>query len=477
MQTILNLEFNMKSLQIPANIFVRLCMLVTLAGLSFGCYGQAKQFKKIAREIDELVSKNYVNYTPGCALLVSKHGEVILEKGYGIANLELQVPMRPEMVFRIGSITKQFTAVAILQLIEEGKLHLSDSIQKFISTFDTKGKKITIENLLTHTSGIKGYEQLDAKIPNAVRIDFHPKLVIDSLSKLPLDFAPGTAYAYSNSNYYLLGFIIEIVTGISYQRYVKDNLIDKAGLVATYYENTTQLIPNRANGYFKTEGTYRNSDFISMSLVYSAGALRSNVRDLYKWHRALYDGKIIKKESFERALKPNILSDGNKTEYGFGYFIKNENGISSVGHGGAIDGFRAIEMYYPEKELYITLMCNSESENFEKLYKSISDIAIGVSKAANKEFKLSEQTLDSYTGLYRNEHYNVTIKIYLANGRLYGDLSNGTGANLMFMALTDSTFILPDIQRIKTSAEFVQEKGKVTKVLITQEAPVEFIKL
>jgi len=457
---------------------MRLYLFILYTGLSTLSFGQSKQDKELVKQIDKSISDNYKNYAPGCAVLIAKNGEVLLEKGYGTANIELNVQMKSEMVFRIGSITKQFTAMAILQLVDKGQMALTDSIQKFIKDFHFKGKTITIENLLTHTSGIKGYEQLDPKVPNAMRIDFSPKAVIDSLDKLSLEFDPNTRYNYSNSNYFLLGYIIEQVSGKSYQQYVKENIIEPAGLSSTFYESQTQLITNRANGYLLSDGKYWNADFISMALVYSAGALRSNVADLYKWHKALYEGKIVKRETFLRAIQPYKLADGRQIDYGYGFFNKTENGINAIGHGGAIDGFRAIEMHYPEQEIYITLLCNSESDNFERFFQSISNIILGI-KAENeqKEIKLSGEVLDSYVGTYKNDKYNVSIKIYRANSRIYGDLSNGTGSNMVFLALTETQFFLPDIQRVKTIADFVKENGKVTKIILTQEQPVEFTKI
>jgi len=457
---------------------MRLYLFILYTGLSTLSFGQSKQDKELVKQIDKSISDNYKNYAPGCAVLIAKNGEVLLEKGYGTANIELNVQMKSEMVFRIGSITKQFTAMAILQLVDKGQMALTDSIQKFIKDFHFKGKTITIENLLTHTSGIKGYEQIDAKIPNVMRIDFSPKAVIDSLDKLSLEFDPNTRYNYSNSNYFLLGYIIEQVSGKSYQQYVKENIIEPAGLSSTFYESQTQLITNRANGYLLSDGKYWNADFISMALVYSAGALRSNVADLYKWHKALYEGKIVKRETFLRAIQPYKLADGRQIDYGYGFFNKTENGINAIGHGGAIDGFRAIEMHYPEQEIYITLLCNSETDNFERFFQSISNIILGI-KAENeqKEIKLSGEVLDSYVGTYKNDKYNVSIKIYRANSRIYGDLSNGTGSNMVFLALTETQFFLPDIQRVKTIADFVKENGKVTKIILTQEQPVEFTKI
>lgn len=448
---------------------------IALYTLSFG---QNKQDKELVKQVHQSISANFANYTPGCAVLLAKKGEVLLEKGFGAANLELNTPMKPEMVFRIGSITKQFTAVSILQLMEKGKISLSDSIQKFIKNFHFKGKTITIEHLLTHSSGIRGYEQIDAKVPNAIRVDFSPKTVIDSLNHLSLEFDPGTKYNYSNSNYFLLGYIIEMATGKTYQQYLEENIFTPAGLHATFYENQEQIIANRASGYSFSNGKYRNAGFISMSTVYSAGALLSTASDLFKWHQALYNGQLIKKETFAKAITPYKFNNGRQVDYGYGFFIKTENGINSIGHGGAIDGFRAIEMYYPDQDIFVALLVNSETDNFERFFQSISDIITG-KKANNelKEIKLSSDLLDSYTGTYKNDQYKVSIKIYRANGRIYGDLSNGTGSYLMFMALTDTQFFLPDIQRVKTMAEFVKENGKVTKVILTQEEPIEFLKV
>lgn len=457
---------------------MKLYLFILFTGLFTLSFGQNKQDKELVKQIDKSISDNYKNYASGCAVLIAKKGEVLLEKGYGTANIELNVPMKSEMVFRIGSITKQFTAMASLQLVDKGQIALTDSIQKYIKDFQFKGKTITIENLLTHTSGIKGYEQIDVKVPNAMRVDFSPKTVIDSLDKLSLEFDPNTRYNYSNSNYFLLGYIIEQVSGKSYQQFIKENIIEPVGLSATFYESQTELIPNRANGYSSSDGKYWNADFISMALVYSAWALRSNISDLYKWHKALYEGKIVKKETFLKAIQPYKLVDGKQIDYGYGFFNKTENGINSIGHGGAIDGFRAVEMYYPRQDIFISLLCNSETDNFERFFQSISNIILGI-KADNevKEIKLSGEILESYVGTYKNDKYNVSIKIYRANGRIYGDLSNGTGSYLMFMALTDTKFFLPDIQRVKTIADFVKENGKVTKVILTQEEPVEFTKV
>lgn len=455
---------------------MKFSLSVLLAAVALLSFAQGKADKDRVKQVDQYMAGTYANYAPGCALLIAKKGEVLLEKGYGTCNLELKVPMQPNMVFRIGSITKQFTAVAILQLVEKGQIALTDSIQKFVKNFHFKGNTITIENLLTHTSGIIGYEHLDAKLPNAMRIDFLPATVIDSLDQRPLEFEPNTKYSYSNSNYFLLGYIIELVSGKSYQQYLKENIFEPAALQATFYESATAIIPNRANGYAYSDGKYSNPDFISMSLVYGAGALRSTVSDLYQWHQALYAGKIIAKTLLAKATQPYVLANGKQIEYGYGFFNKTENGITAIGHGGAIDGFRALSMYYPEKDIFIALLLNSDQDNFEQLFEAISNKVLDIKTGYDtKEVKVRQEILNRYVGTYKNEQYNQSMTIQMGgDGRLYCTLSNGTGTNMVLFAQDETLFVLPEVKRIRTTLQFVVENGKATKVIWAQENTGEF---
>lgn len=441
-------------------------------------FGQNKQEKALLKQVDNYVSDNHTRYSPGCAVLIAKNGNIVFEKGYGSANLELNVRVQPETVFRIGSITKQFTAIAILQLVEKGKIALDDSIQKFIKNYHYKGKTITIENLLTHTSGIKGYEGIDVKIPNAIRVDFSPEILIDSLDKLTLDFLPGSQYRYSNSNYFLLGKIIEQVSGLKYQTYLNKHIFTPLGLSSTYYDNPDEIVKNRASGYTNVSAEYKNAGFISMSTVYSAGALLSNVKDLYRWHQGLYNGELIKKETLQKAIMPYRLADGNLSEYGYGFFIRQENDVKSIGHGGAIDGFRAVELYYPEMDMFIVLLCNSEQDNFMELFSSISQIVSGKGMPTEyKDVKISEELLDLYVGKYTFlENPKKYVTIYKKEGRLYADLSDGTGLNMVLLGQTNTNFYLPDVWRVPTYIEFVLTNGKVTGLFWTQEQKYEAVK-
>lgn len=419
--------------------------------------------KNHSEKPDQLIAGNYNSIAPGVVFLVAEKGKVIYEKGVGTASKELNVPMRPEMIFQIGSITKQYTAVAVLQLVEQGKISLQDSISKFVEDFPYKGHTITVENLLTHTSGLVDYEVLDFHIPNAIRIDLSPKQLIDSIAKLPLGFIPGTKYNYSNSNYLLLGYIIERITGKKYSQYLQENIFMPAGLTNTYYNQPGQIIMNRACGYTKDSTGNRNVGYISMNQVFSAGALLSNASDLFKWHQALYSYKLLKKETLEKAFTPFKLSTGDSSEYGYGWFIRNFQGNRSIGHGGAIDGFRASEIYFPEKDIFIAGLSNSDDDAFFRLFENVIVQVMGkYLKTSYKDLKIPDAILDSYIGSYTfMEDTTNYINIHREGSRLYADLSNKSGTNMPLLAQSQTIFHLPVVKRIPTTIEFIVEGEKV----------------
>jgi len=272
-------------------LFTILGFLFLLCAISFG---QTKQDKKIKTALDELIPKRFPAIAPGCVVLVAKAGKVIYKKAFGTANLESNIPMEPNMIFRIGSITKQFTAISILQLVEQGKIHLQDSIQKYIVDYPYKGYKITIENLLTQTSGIKDYMAISN--PADERTNYTPKQGVDYFKNEPLEFKPGSQFKYSNSNYYLLGSILEVVTGETYADYLQENVLDKAGLNNTYYIDTSKNITNIPQGYSRFDGKLEKATLQNVTTIYAAGGIMSSVEDLFKWHQALYSNKLINHE-------------------------------------------------------------------------------------------------------------------------------------------------------------------------------------
>jgi CubicO group peptidase (beta-lactamase class C family) len=204
----------------------------------------------LGRSIDSLVLSQIKHTEPGCAILISKNGEIIYKKAFGSANLELNVPLQTDMVFRIGSVTKQFTAVAVLQLMEKGRLSLQDNIQKYLPNFPVKVHNITIEHLMSHTAGLKEYTAIDHADPYIERHDFTLEFLIDHFKNEPLEFEPGTRFSYSNSNYVLLGYIIEKVSGEKYHQYMESHIIKPLGLSSTYYAAEQTIVPKRVVGLY-----------------------------------------------------------------------------------------------------------------------------------------------------------------------------------------------------------------------------------
>lgn len=256
------------------------CCLFLLLSICAGA-----QQKPLNQQLDQLLTARFKPNGPGCEVLVAKHGQIVYQKAFGLADLEFSVPLQPDMVFHLGSITKQFTAVAILQLAEQGKLSLQDSIQKFIPDYPAKGHTITIEHLLTHTSGIKDYMPFHTDKAFLERWDVTPKQLIDTFKNDPLDFEPGTRFAYSNAGYYLLGYIIEKISGKTYQNYITDNILRPLDMTRSYFDTAGIVIPKRVKGYRQDGAVYKNADYWSPSMEYAAGGLISNTGDLFKCNR------------------------------------------------------------------------------------------------------------------------------------------------------------------------------------------------
>jgi CubicO group peptidase (beta-lactamase class C family) len=301
-------------------------------------FTQQKDNKQLTADLDKMLSEQFKTNETGATALVSRNGQIIYKKAFGMANLELNVPMQADNVFRIGSMTKQFTAVAILQLMEQGKLNLQDEITKFIPDYPMNGHKITIEHLLTHTSGIQSYTGMKDYFEK-ITLDWKPSEMVDYFKNQPMEFAPGTQWHYNNSGYFLLGYIIEKITGKTYPQYLEDNFFKPLGMTNSLYGSDTKIIKNRTSGYSNEGSGFENAHPLSMTQPYSAGSIQSTVGDLFKWHQALHAYKLVKKESLDKAFTKYKLTDGKETDYGYGWFMSTVQGSPSIEHGGNVKGF------------------------------------------------------------------------------------------------------------------------------------------
>ncbi len=376
----------------------------------------------MSTEFDKLLSAQFKTDETGCAALVAIKGQIVYKKAFGMANLELNVPMQPDMVFRIGSMTKQFTAVAILQLMEQGKLSLQDDITKFIPDYPTQAYKITIENLLTHTSGIKSYTD-GPEFMKFIKEDLKPEELIDKFKNLPMEFAPGTKWNYSNSGFFLLGYIIEKVSGMKYQDYIEQNLFRPAGMTNSLYGSDRKIIKNRAYPYQADGDNVVNADYMSMLLPYSAGSLMSTVEDLYKWNRALLSNKFVKRETLEKAWTEFKLSDGKGTHYGYGWFLSQVQGSPSIEHGGGINGYLTNGIFLPKEDVFVAVFSNNTAKGPDAVSTKMAAIAIG-KPYVRTETPVPAEMIDQYPGVYDDE--NGTLRMITKEGtQLFSQRSGG----------------------------------------------------
>jgi CubicO group peptidase (beta-lactamase class C family) len=384
----------------------------------FTCYflvpitstAQSQQDASLARKLDELIKQRLPAVGPGCVVLVAKKGQIIYKKAFGISDLRSKKPMLTDMIFRIGSMTKQYTAIAILQLVEQGKIALQDTIQRYATEFPSKGHPITIENVLSQTSGIPDYLTLQNHDPAKDRDVYTPAQGVDYFKDAALNFTPGSKFEYSNSNFYLLGYIIERVTGQSYDSYIKEHLLKPAGLNHTYYIYKGENIPNLTPGYSRPDGkNWEPAELQDPTVMYATGGLTSTVEDIFKWHQALSAGKPISTQTLKKAYTPFKLADGSLSEYAYGWFIRDLDGSTTIEHSGSTDGYQTDEIYLPDEDVFIVALFNGfeYDMDFIMLPNDIARLAAG--KPLRPELKLNDDRLKQYTGTYtyNSEHQMI----------------------------------------------------------------------
>lgn len=328
--------------------------------------------------IDAMVRPLFGADAPGAAILVAKNGKTIFRQGYGLADLATRQPIDPGMAFRLGSVTKQFTAAAILLLEEQGKLNVRDDFRKHLPGFPDKGASITIEHLLTHTSGIPcftGFSEYEANMATDMTVEG----MLATFQDLPLEFTPGERFEYCNSGYFLLGAIIEAASGMSYADYLAHYMFTPLGMLHTAYEGHQRNPVTQVCGYSHDEEKFVPADPLSMSQPYAAGALVSTVDDLARWDLAISSGQLLPETSWHKAFTPYTLADGSSTGYGYGWEVRELQGRPKLEHDGGINGFATHAMRLPGHGLFIAVLTNSDSgiADAEELANQIGAVAIG----------------------------------------------------------------------------------------------------
>jgi CubicO group peptidase (beta-lactamase class C family) len=348
---------------------------------------------------------------PGAAVAAQQGGKVIHAAGYGLANIEWNVPIGADTVFRIASITKQFTAAAIMRLVDQGRLAVDDPIERLLPDYPVNGRPITVRHLLDHTSGIKSYTSLPHFAGELMRKDMSLGELIGVFKDLEPDFAPGERFLYNNSGYVLLGAIIEACSGKDYARFMADELFAPLGMEATRYLLDEPIVARRASGYSEPPTGLRNAATMSMSLPHAAGALGSTVGDLLTWDRALRGGEVVSPESYAAMKTPGRLNDGSSTSYGFGLRTSTYRGRPAIGHSGGINGFSTNITHWPDADLTVVVLANSNGFPVQQAFHALARRALDLPDRVRQPVTAEAGDLAAAAGVYGFEQGPVAFTV------------------------------------------------------------------
>ena len=436
-----------------------LCLVFNLQVSAQNAAAAPLPAEQIAEKVDEYM--NAATRIDGFSgtILVARDGKPIVSKGYGLANIELNVPNKPENIFRLGSVTKQFTAMAVMMLQERGKLSVSDPICKYFTDCPEAWKPITIRNLLTHTSGITNYTEF----PDFAKTAILPTPTTDMivrLEKAPLEFAPGEKFAYSNSGYFLLGTVIEKASGKPYADFLQENIFTPLGMKQTGYDDPLRIIMNRAAGYQKQAGKVLNAPYMDMSVPYAAGSLYSTTSDLLIWDQALYTEKLVSKKSLDEMFTPF------KSGYGYGWGIGKRFEHRQISHGGGIYGFATEISRFPDDRVAVIVLSNFQGAPAGNIANNLAAIVFGAAYELPKERKeitLDPKVLGKYVGEYQIGT-NIVIAISLEDGKLLGQLAGQT--KFVLLPESETQFFSRDVNAQITFT--LDTEGSVTGFTLHQ---------
>lgn len=335
--------------------------------LAVSCFAQ----DGVSTKIDEFINAEMkAQQIPGVALAVVKDGKIVLERGYGLANVEHQVPVKPETIFQSGSTGKQFTATAVMMLVEEGKLSLDDKVNKYFTDAPEAWANITVRHMLSHTSGMTDYPQ-----DFDLRRDYTEDELYQRIKPIPLAFQPGEKWSYSNLAYVMLGILIHKVSGKFYGDFLQERVFKPLEMTTARIISEAEIVPNRAAGYRVANGQIKNQEWVSPTLNTTAdGALYLTIYDMAKWDAALYTEKLLKKSSLEQMWMPVKLNDGKTHPYGFGWGLGEVRGHRIIEHGGAWQGFKAQITRFVDDKLTVIVFANQIRANQAKLARGVAAI-------------------------------------------------------------------------------------------------------
>jgi len=424
------------------------------------------QGQNIEKSIDSMMAMQSWSDKPGVEIFVKKKSEVLYQKAFGNSDIESNIKLEINSVYDIASVSKEFTAISILQLAERGQLELTDDVRKFVPEFPTQENNITIENLLTHTSGIKRHTNISWAENEASKRFKNSIDVINYFKQDSLDFIPNTRHSYVNMNYILLGYIIEKVSGKTYEEYIRNNIFEPLNMSNTFFGKDGQSITNKPKGY-ETE----NNDFVlhrshSYSQSKGPGGIHSTAADLAKWYEGLAQFKIISKESLYKAWQPYRVNDIELSNYGYGFYTDKKFGKFAVFHNGFIFGYSTSDLYFPEDDLLILVFSNVSDINTINTNTIIFDIASTIYQSAVP--KLTPELLDNYVGVYKMKE-GFGAKVYREGTQLFISVDGGKADKLF--PETKTLFMVKDFP---AKAEFIPSENGDKMGIVLSMGPNTF---
>lgn len=385
--------------------------------------------------VEKQLVERYPQGGPGAAVLVARGDTVLYRGAQGLASVELGVPLTPDHVFRIGSVTKQFAAAALLKLVEAGKIGLDDALSRYLPDYPN-GEKISVRQLLDHTSGIKSYTELPEVMGGTIRNDLTTAALIASFKDQPVSFPPGAQWAYNNSGYVLVGAVIEAVSGTSWHAYVDTALLAPLGLKHTQYGANDRLIRGMAGGYTVRDNAWAPMAFLSMTQPHAAGALVSTLDDLHAWNRALHEGQLLKPDLYVAMTTP--AGPAESAHYGFGIARGTLRGHLKFDHSGGIFGFASYLLYVPDTELSVVVLQNADASlngrgDPGQLAALAAAFALGDPFPEAQPVAVDAERLREAEGVYRIDAKNSRV-LRIVEGQLTAQRSGGERMNLLPIA-------------------------------------------
>ena len=449
----------------PARIYYALVFSVLCLVFSSDAFAQAtasapqQSAQQIAAKIDEyMTAAARVNRFSG-SILVARNNQLVTSKGYGMANLETQTPNSAQTKHRIGSLTKQFTAMGIMMLQERGKLNVNDSVCKYLAACPALWQPVTVRHLLTHTSGIPNYTDFPDFAQTRLQT-VNPVSFVETFKNKPLEFVPGEKFNYSNSGYYLLGLIIERASGKPYAEFLRENIFIPLGMTNTSYENIRTPGINHAVGYSPQGDTLVKASFVDVSIPFSAGALSSTTEDLLRWDAALYTTKLVSQKSLDEIFTPF------KSNYGYGWGITKQYNRRVVAHSGGITGFTSFIARFPDDRVTVIVLSNNEDAPSQKIGGALTAIVFGEDYKIPQERRavaLDPKILYAYAGQYQLAPTFI-ITVTNENGRL---MAQATGQEKFeLFAESETKFFL---KAVDAQVTFVKDAGgRITQLILHQ---------